>query len=66
MMKGSDQRLLFIVFPRFPAQNAGGNAKIPTVLWYDLQGQVRAIGAEALEQKTLENAEDQEWVEAKW
>lgn len=52
---------------RFPAQeNVGGDSKIPSILWYDQQGRVRAVGAEALQASILEKAEDEGWVKLEW
>ncbi|KAK0434128.1 hypothetical protein EV421DRAFT_2088150 [Armillaria borealis] len=48
---------------RFPAQdNTGGNAKIPTVLYYDQSGDLMAAGAEALDEGVIRSAEDEGWV----
>ncbi|KAK0471591.1 hypothetical protein IW261DRAFT_1511451 [Armillaria novae-zelandiae] len=48
---------------RFPAQeNAGGDAKIPTILYYDQSGDLKAAGAEALDESVIRSAEDEEWV----
>ncbi|KAK0434121.1 hypothetical protein EV421DRAFT_1993196 [Armillaria borealis] len=48
---------------RFPEQeNAGGDAKIPTIMYYDKSGKVRAAGAEALDESLVATAEDEGWV----
>ncbi|KAK0222699.1 hypothetical protein EDD85DRAFT_860789 [Armillaria nabsnona] len=48
---------------RFPAQdNSGGNAKIPTILYYDQSGDLMAAGAEALDEGVIRSAEDEGWV----
>ncbi|PBK65412.1 hypothetical protein ARMSODRAFT_891913 [Armillaria solidipes] len=48
---------------RFPAQdNSSGNAKIPTVLYYDQSGDLMAAGAEALDEGVIRSAEDEGWV----
>ncbi|KAK0493239.1 hypothetical protein EDD18DRAFT_1181192 [Armillaria luteobubalina] len=48
---------------RFPAQeNAGGDAKIPTILYYDQSGDLKAAGAEALDESVIRSAEDEGWV----
>ena len=53
--------------PRYPAQeHVGGDNKIPSILYYDRQGTVRAIGAEALQQHIIEQAEEEEWVKLEW
>ena len=47
---------------RFPAQeHVGGDSKVPTVIYYDLLGKVRAVGAETLREGI---AEDENWVKA--
>ncbi|PPQ74250.1 hypothetical protein CVT24_001151 [Panaeolus cyanescens] len=52
---------------RFPAQeNVGGDSKIPTILYYDAKGAVRAVGAEANREGVEEDAEDQGWIRAEW
>ncbi|KAG1903416.1 uncharacterized protein F5891DRAFT_1019283 [Suillus fuscotomentosus] len=52
---------------RYPAQeHVGGDSKIPSILYYDLQGNVRAVGAEALQEHIIEQAEDEEWVKLAW
>ncbi|KAG1746342.1 hypothetical protein EDB19DRAFT_1848493 [Suillus lakei] len=51
---------------RYPAQHYGGDCKIPSILYYDLQGNVRAVGAEALQEHIIEQAEDEGWVKAEW
>ncbi|PBK82156.1 hypothetical protein ARMGADRAFT_1171030 [Armillaria gallica] len=48
---------------RFPAQEtAGGDAKIPTIMYYDKSGKVRAAGAEALDESLVTTAEDEGWI----
>ncbi|KAF5354370.1 hypothetical protein D9758_010770 [Tetrapyrgos nigripes] len=52
---------------RFPAQeHVGGDAKIPSVLYYGQDGSVKAAGAEATREGILETAEEEGWVLAKW
>ncbi|KAF5317127.1 hypothetical protein D9611_003509 [Ephemerocybe angulata] len=52
---------------RFPAQEqVAGSSKIPTVLYYDAEGTVRAIGAEALSEGIYEQAEDEGWFKVEW
>ncbi|PBK82157.1 hypothetical protein ARMGADRAFT_1171031 [Armillaria gallica] len=47
---------------RFPEQeHVGSDAKIPTILYYDKTGTVRAVGAEALKESVLEQAEEESW-----
>ncbi|KAI6043467.1 hypothetical protein EDC04DRAFT_3057215 [Pisolithus marmoratus] len=52
---------------RFPATDrVGGNSKIPTIVYYDKEGNSRAFGGEALQEAILERAEEEEWVRAEW
>ncbi|KAJ4478149.1 hypothetical protein J3R30DRAFT_3290719 [Lentinula aciculospora] len=51
---------------RFPAQAPGGSSKIPSVLYYDSAGKVRAIGAETLLESNIEKAEDEQWAKVEW
>jgi hypothetical protein len=52
---------------RYPAQEkAGGDTKIPTIIYYDQQGIVRAVGAEALLESNVEQASDENWMKAEW
>ncbi|KAF5374607.1 hypothetical protein D9615_008998 [Tricholomella constricta] len=52
---------------RFPAQEkVGGSSKIPTVIYYDKAGKVRAVGAEALRESLRDTIEDEGWVKAEW
>ncbi|KAF8815528.1 hypothetical protein BYT27DRAFT_7249056 [Phlegmacium glaucopus] len=50
---------------RFPYQElAGGDCKIPTIIYYDQQGKVCAIGAQAIREGIDEEAEDGKWTKA--
>ena len=52
---------------RFPAQeHVGGNAKIPSVLFYSGRGRVKAAGAETLLADNIEDAEVKGWTKAEW
>ncbi|KAL1756831.1 hypothetical protein FB107DRAFT_289735 [Schizophyllum commune] len=52
---------------RFPAQeNAGGDSKIPSILLYDADGKLRAVGAEALQDDLQQLAEEEGWTKAEW
>ncbi|KAK7472127.1 hypothetical protein VKT23_000249 [Stygiomarasmius scandens] len=52
---------------RFPAQERiGSDAKIPSIIYYDRDGNVKAIGAEAEREGIIEMAEDQGWDLSKW
>ncbi|KDQ12467.1 hypothetical protein BOTBODRAFT_176407 [Botryobasidium botryosum FD-172 SS1] len=46
-------------------QSQGGEAKIPSLIWYDDFGQARAFGAEARSSEVLDQAEDNGWHLAK-
>jgi hypothetical protein len=52
---------------RFPAQErVGGESKIPTIIYYDQDGEVRAVGAEAAGEAIEQTAEDEGWTKAEW
>ncbi|KIJ63506.1 hypothetical protein HYDPIDRAFT_175899 [Hydnomerulius pinastri MD-312] len=52
---------------RYPGQeHVGGDCKIPSVLYYDQQGNPRAFGAEALQEHIIEQAEDEQWIKLEW
>lgn len=52
---------------RFPANELiSGASKIPTVIYYDREGKVRAVGAEALQEGIFEIAEEENWIKAEW
>ncbi|THU77589.1 hypothetical protein K435DRAFT_702024 [Dendrothele bispora CBS 962.96] len=52
---------------RFPArEHVGGDAKIPSIIYYGQDGSVKAVGAEATQEGILEKVEDEAWVPAKW
>jgi hypothetical protein len=52
---------------RYPAQESiGGDSKIPSTLYYDPQGHVRAVGAETLQPHVIEQAEEEGWVKLAW
>ncbi|KAG6369907.1 hypothetical protein JVT61DRAFT_13374 [Boletus reticuloceps] len=52
---------------RFPAtDHVGGNSKIPSIVYYDLEGVPRAFGGKALQESVIERAEDEEWVKVEW
>ena len=52
---------------RFPAhEHISGASKIPTVIYYDRSGKVRAVGAEAVQDDIYEVADDENWVKAEW
>ncbi|KAF9047847.1 hypothetical protein BJ165DRAFT_1527104 [Panaeolus papilionaceus] len=50
---------------QFPAHEyISGGSKIPTVIYYDQAGKVRAVGAEAMREGIYEVAEDHQWLKA--
>ncbi|KAG6901746.1 hypothetical protein C0995_008311 [Termitomyces sp. Mi166 len=52
---------------RFPAQEqVGGDSKIPTIIYYDQRGNVRAVGAEALKEDLESMVEEEGWTKAEW
>ncbi|PPQ98997.1 hypothetical protein CVT24_003479 [Panaeolus cyanescens] len=52
---------------QFPAQKSvGADCKIPTILYYDTKGNMRAAGAEACDDGIADEVEDQGWVKAEW
>ncbi|KAG5350998.1 hypothetical protein C0989_008361 [Termitomyces sp. Mn162] len=52
---------------RFPAQEkVGGSSKIPTIIYYDKSGKVRAVGAEATRDELQDLIEEEGWVKAEW
>ncbi|KAF8805124.1 hypothetical protein BYT27DRAFT_7339733 [Phlegmacium glaucopus] len=51
---------------RFPALEHINGSKIPTLIYYDRNGKVRAVGAEAMKEGIYEVAEDENWVKAEW
>ncbi|KAG6885090.1 hypothetical protein C0993_005973 [Termitomyces sp. T159_Od127] len=52
---------------RYPAQEqVGGDSKIPTIIYYDRQGNVRAVGAEALREDLEITIEEEGWIKAEW
>jgi hypothetical protein len=51
----------------YPAQeHVGGDSKIPTVIYYDQDGNVRAVGAEAVREGIEDEAEDSQWTKSEW
>jgi hypothetical protein len=44
----------------------GGNAKIPTVIYYNQDGAVCAIGAETEREGIEAIAEESNWIKAEW
>ena len=54
-------------FPGFPVhEHISGASNIPTIIYYDLGGNVRAVGAEAMREGIYEIAEHENWMKAEW
>ncbi|TFK64304.1 hypothetical protein BDN72DRAFT_861491 [Pluteus cervinus] len=52
---------------RFPYQELiSGSCKVPSVIWYDGHGDVKAIGAGAIRDGIEQEAEDGEWSKIEW
>ncbi|KAI6108537.1 hypothetical protein EV401DRAFT_2116788 [Pisolithus croceorrhizus] len=52
---------------KFPAQeHVGGSNKIPSTMYYDKEGRVRAVGAETEQSHVVEKAGKDEWVRLEW
>lgn len=52
---------------RYPGPDyASGSLKIPTMLYYDKGGNVKAAGAECMTADIEEQAEDEEWTKVEW
>ncbi|KAG6334775.1 hypothetical protein ID866_4308 [Astraeus odoratus] len=52
---------------KFPAQeHVGGDNKIPSVMYYDGEGKIRAIGAETQQPHIIEEAVKEGWVKLEW
>ncbi|KAF9465198.1 hypothetical protein BDZ94DRAFT_415086 [Collybia nuda] len=52
---------------RFPAQErVGGDSKIPTIIYYNRNGEVEVVGAEATSEGVQEKAEDEGWTKVEW
>ncbi|PBK90619.1 hypothetical protein ARMGADRAFT_934054, partial [Armillaria gallica] len=53
----------YLYLSRFPShEHVGREAKIPTIIFYDKEGNVCAVSAKALKQNTVEQAEEEGWV----
>ncbi|KAJ6592474.1 hypothetical protein B0H19DRAFT_1245347 [Mycena capillaripes] len=52
---------------RFPGQqDVGGDSKVPTCIYYDQNGMVRAEGAETILPESLDKAQEEDWEHAQW
>ncbi|KAG1792831.1 uncharacterized protein HD556DRAFT_1432493 [Suillus plorans] len=59
--------ITYLLGHRFPSQeNVGGDCKIPSIICYDPDGTVRAVGAEATQEYIEEKIEDDGWVKLEW
>lgn len=61
--------MLFSLFVRYPGQegeNRSRDTKIPSVLYYSQEGEVRAVGAEARLDATRLDAMDEDWILVEW
>ena len=60
-------RLLTGVFDRFPGhEHISGASKIPTIIYYNRDGKVMAVGADTMREGIYETAEDEQWVKVEW
>ncbi|KAF9025399.1 hypothetical protein BDZ89DRAFT_1182812 [Hymenopellis radicata] len=65
IIQGVNKNVLFSIL--FPAQQeVGGSAKIPSIIYYDNEGNVRAVGAEAVDNAFQDEAEDEGYIKAEW
>jgi hypothetical protein len=54
---------LMKILSRFPGQeHVAGNSKIPSIMYYDIHGNMKAAGAEADGAAVLAQAEDEGWI----
>ncbi|TFK63664.1 hypothetical protein BDN72DRAFT_847372 [Pluteus cervinus] len=52
---------------RFPYQDStGGDFKVPSIIYYDAEGSVRAIGAGAIRDGIEQEAESGQWTKVEW
>lgn len=52
---------------RFPAHgHVTGTLKIPSIIYYDRFGKLKAVGAEATKEGIYEEAKDEGWTKAEW
>jgi hypothetical protein len=55
------------ILSRFPGQAEGrGNAKVPSILYYDASGNIKAVGSRALSIDVINDAEECRWTKAEW
>ena len=46
--------------------NDAGSAKVPTVMYYDSSGEMRAAGSKAVLPDTVEEAQEEGWTKVEW
>ncbi|KLO13814.1 hypothetical protein SCHPADRAFT_915119 [Schizopora paradoxa] len=51
---------------KYPGQASGGSSKIPTVMYYDKDGNMKCAGAETQLPENEMNADDEEWIKVDW
>jgi hypothetical protein len=52
---------------RFPVQEkVGVDAKLSSIIYYEQDDNVRAVGVEALLESNIERAFDENWVKVEW
>lgn len=52
---------------RYPGQeHKADSSKIPTILYYDKEGVVRAAGADVHRAEIQEQADEEEWIKVEW
>ncbi|KAI6044888.1 hypothetical protein EDC04DRAFT_2640470 [Pisolithus marmoratus] len=52
---------------KFPGQeHIGGDNKIPSIMYYDREGRVQAVGAETQQPHIIEKAEEEGWMRLEW
>jgi len=61
-------RLKLTVVPNsFPAhEQVNSGSKIPTIIYYDGDGEVRAVGSEAMKEDIVRQAKEEGWYKAEW
>ncbi|TFK64303.1 hypothetical protein BDN72DRAFT_846729 [Pluteus cervinus] len=62
---GEEPKIKNIV--KFPYQDpTNGSTKVPSIIWYNAEGKVEAIGAQAVLDATIKKAEVQQWSKVEW
>lgn len=52
---------------RFPGQESiGGDSRIPSLMYYDKTGSLRAVGAETQQKHNVELAANERWTRLEW